>query len=410
MASKLLTFSYIATNAETNLVRGDLKAMNESSALAQINRMGLELISLTSKKDSILDLDVNFFEKVKPNDIYNFTRQLSVMLKAGVPLIDALDSVHSDQSNPLLSKTIQSVIADVSGGLSLSNSLGKHPKVFNGMFVNIVMAGESAGVLDKVLFQLADFIANDLKLKMGISQAIRYPAIVVGITVAVGIFAVTYILPRFSTLFSNTRIELPLPTRILLSLDQFTQNYWNIIIVSIIVFAAIFVKTINTKKGKYEWHKLILKMPIFGPIAKKMAISRFCHVLDTLDRTGVPILEALRISGKTAGNAFIEDRLKNVHKDVNMGKKVAFSINRHTYDIFPPHVLKMIQVGEDAGAMDDMLKEIGDMTDAEVKDHVLKLTATLEPLITVIMGVMILVLALAIFLPIWDMYEALSNS
>ncbi|MFL2997986.1 MAG: type II secretion system F family protein [Candidatus Neomarinimicrobiota bacterium] len=355
-------------------------------------------------------MDINFFEKVKPNDIYNFTRQLSVMLKAGVPLIDALDSVHSDQSNPLLSKTIQNVIADVSGGLSLSKSLGKHPKVFNGMFVNIVMAGESAGVLDKVLFQLADFIANDLKLKMGISQAIRYPAIVVGITVAVGIFAVTYILPRFSTLFSNTRIELPLPTRILLSLDQFTQDYWNIIIVSIIVFAAVFIRTIKTKKGRYEWHKLVLKMPIFGPIAKKMAISRFCHVLDTLDRTGVPILEALEISGKTAGNAFIEDRLKNVHKDVNMGKKVAFSINRHTYDIFPPHVLKMIQVGEDAGAMDDMLKEIGDMTDAEVKDHVLKLTATLEPLITVIMGVMILVLALAIFLPIWDMYEALSNS
>ena len=409
MASKLITFSYIATNAETNLVRGDLKAMNESSASAQIHKMGLELISLSSKKESILDMDVNFFEKVKPQDIYNFTRQLSVMLKAGVPLIDALDSVHSDQSNPLLSKTIHSVIEDVSGGLSLSRSLAKHPKVFNGMFVNIVMAGESAGVLDQVLFQLADFIANDLKLKMGISQAIRYPAIVVGITVVVGIFAVTYILPRFSSLFTNTRIELPLPTRILLSLDQFTQDYWTIIIVLLIVFFTVFFRTIKTKKGRYEWHKLILKMPIFGPIAKKMAISRFCHVLDTLDRTGVPILEALEISGKTAGNAFIEDRLKNVHKDVNMGKKVAFSINRHTYDIFPPHVLKMIQVGEDAGAMDDMLKEIGDMTDAEVKDHVLKLTATLEPVITVIMGVMILVLALAIFLPIWDMYEALSN-
>ena len=409
MANKLLTFSYIATNAKTNLVRGDLKAINESSALAQINRMGLDLISLTSKKESVLNTDITFFEKVKPADIYNFTRQLSVMLKAGVPLIDALDSVHSDQSNPLMSKTIQNVIEDVSGGLSLSKALQKHPKVFNGMFVNIVMAGESAGVLDKVLFQLADFIANDLKLKMGISQAIRYPVIVVGITVLVGVFAVTYILPRFSALFTNTRIELPLPTKILLSLDQFTQDYWNIILGIIVVLVATFIRIISTKKGRYEWHKLILSMPIFGPIAKKMAISRFCHVLDTLDRTGVPILEALKISGKTAGNAFIEDRLKNVHKDVNMGKKVAFSINRHTYDIFPPHVLKMIQVGEDAGAMDDMLKEIGDMTDAEVRDHVLKLTATLEPVITVIMGVMILTLALAIFLPIWDMYEALSN-
>ena len=140
-----------------------------------------------------------------------------------------------------------------------------------------------------------------------------------------------------------------------------------------------------------------------------MAISRFCHVLDTLDRTGVPILQALDIAGKTAGNKFVEERLSYVHKDVEMGRKVALSINTHTHDIFPPHVLKMIQVGEDAGAMDDMLSEIGDMTDAEVQDRVLKLTATLEPVITVFMGVMILVLALAIFLPIWDMYEALSK-
>ena len=140
-----------------------------------------------------------------------------------------------------------------------------------------------------------------------------------------------------------------------------------------------------------------------------MAISRFCHVLDTLDRTGVPILQALDIAGKTAGNKFVEERLSYVHKDVEMGRKVALSINTHTHDIFPPHVLKMIQVGEDAGAMDDMLSEIGDMTDAEVQDRVLKLTATLEPVITVFMGVMILILALAIFLPIWDMYEALSK-
>ena len=154
---------------------------------------------------------------------------------------------------------------------------------------------------------------------------------------------------------------------------------------------------------------MLLGLPIFGPIAQKMAISRFCHVLDTLDRTGVPILEALEIAGNTAGNTFIEERLGRVYKVVAMGKKVAVSINTHTVDIFPNHVLKMIQVGEDAGAMDDMLKEIGDMTDAEVQDRVLKLTATLEPVITVIMGVFILTLALAIFLPIWDMYEALSK-
>ena len=407
---KLSIFSYIATNAESGIVRGELRAVAEENVLVQLERMGLAPVSVSKKKESILDMNLTFFEKVPPTDIYNFTRQLSVMLKAGVPLVDALDSVHSDQTNPLLNKTIDAVIDDVSGGMSLSKSMSKHPKVFNNMFVNIVKAGERAGVLDQVLFQLADFIAHDLKLTMGIKAAIRYPSIVIGITLMVGVFAVTYILPRFSTLFANTRIALPLPTRILLGIDQFVKDNWTGIIFFTLFFIFVFWRALRTKAGLYQWHKFILGLPIFGPLAQKMAISRFCHVLDTLDRTGVPILEALDISGRTAGNTFVEDRLAKVHADVEVGKKVALSIQRHTHDIFPPHVLKMIQVGEDAGAMDDMLKEIGDMTDAEVQDRVLKLTATLEPLITVIMGVFILTLALAIFLPIWDMYEALSTS
>ena len=406
---KFTLFSYIATNPTTGVVRGELRASGQDSALIQLERMGLEPISVSEKKQTLLDLEINLFEKVPPQDIYNFTRQLSVMLKAGVPLVDALDSVHSDKENALLNRTLDAVIDDVSNGMSLSRSMGKHPKVFNSMFVNIVKAGESAGVLDKVMFQLADFISHDLKLRMGITQAIRYPSIVVGITVMVGVFAVTYILPKFSTLFSSTRIELPLPTRILLATDQFINDNWQGIIFFGLFFVLVFWRALKTEAGLFQWHKFVLGLPIFGPIAQKMAISRFCHVLDTLDRTGVPILEALEIAGKTAGNTYIEDRLHRVHSDVSMGKKVALSISTHTHDIFPPHVLKMIQVGEDAGAMDDMLGEIGAMTDAEVQDRVLKLTATLEPVITVVMGVFILVLALAIFLPIWDMYEALST-
>tara|TARA_B100000131_G_scaffold101077_1_gene98088 strand:- start:2118 stop:3365 length:1248 start_codon:yes stop_codon:yes gene_type:complete len=406
---KFTQFSYIATNPSTGVVRGELRATGQDSAIIQLERMGLEPISVSEKKQSILDMEISLFEKVPPGEIYNFTRQLSVMLKAGVPLVDALDSVHSDEANPLFNRTIDSVIDDVSNGMSLSRAMDKHPRVFDTMFINIVKAGESAGVLDKVMFQLADFIAHDLKLRMGITQAIRYPSIVVGITMLVGVFAVTYILPRFSTLFSSTRITLPLPTRILLGIDQFINDNWMGIIFFILFFVFVFWRALKTKAGLFQWHRFVLSLPIFGPIAKKMAISRFCHVLDTLDRTGVPILEALEIAGKTAGNTFIEKRLSRVHSDVQMGRKVALSISTHTNDIFPPHVLKMIQVGEDAGAMDDMLGEIGNMTDAEVQDRVLKLTATLEPLITVVMGVFILVLALAIFLPIWDMYEALSK-
>jgi len=403
------TYVYIARNDLDEVVEGELKALEENAAVIQLGRMGMEPISILEKGESILEKDINFFESVPPMAIYNFTRQLSVMMKAAVPLVDALESMQSPDMNPMLKKATDKIIGDVSAGFSLSQAMSKHPRVFNEMFVNIIKAGESAGVLDEVMYQLADFISHDLKLRMGITQAIRYPMIVIGITLAVGVYAVTFILPRFSSLFSSTRIALPLPTRILLGLDVFIKANYSYIIFGIFAFLTAFLLIIRTERGRYHWHKFLLSAPIIGPILTKMAISRFCHVLETLDRTGVPILSALQIAGNTVGNAFILDRVKNIHLDVEMGKQIAKSLNIHAADVFPAHVLKMISVGEDAGALDDMLKEIGDMTDEETKDHVLRLTATLEPLITVFMGIMILTLSLAIFLPIWDMYEALAS-
>lgn len=411
MSSRSKIYKYVAMDVENGAMeRGEISAVNERNATAQIEQMGFELLSLKPAPKSILQADISFFEKVTPTQIYNFTRQLSVMLKAGVPLVDALDSLHSESAGPMVNKIIDQVIEDVSSGHSLSRALKRHPKMFDSMYVNIVRAGESAGVLDKVLFQLADFIASDLKLKMGIKQAIRYPAIVVGITILVGIFAVTYILPRFSTLFASTDIELPLPTRILLGMDTFIQEQWYFIIAGVAAIVLGIIGILRNSKGRYLWHKNKIKLPILGPISLKMSISRFVHVLETLDRTGVPILDAINISGRTTGNDFIESRIAKVTKDVQMGKKLAISLTKFTSSIFPSQMLKMVQVGENAGALDDMLVEIGDMTDAEIKDHVLKLTATIEPLISVFMGVMILTLALSIFLPIWDMYEAMSTS
>ena len=411
MSNRSKVYKYVAMDVENgSMQRGELSALNERNASAQIEQMGFEVLSLKAAPKSILQADISLFEKITPTQIYNFTRQLSVMLKAGVPLVDALDSLHSESAGPLVNKIIDQIVEDVSGGHALSRALTEHPKMFDSMYVNIVRAGESAGVLDKVLFQLADFIASDLKLKMGIKQAIRYPAIVVGITVLVGIFAVTYILPRFSTLFATTDIELPLPTRVLLGMDTFIQEQWYVLIGIIVSIILAIIATLRNSRGRFLWHKNKIKLPILGPISLKMAISRFVHVLETLDRTGVPILEAIKISGRTTGNDFMESCIDKVTRDVQMGKKLAISLTKYTSAIFPSQMLKMVQVGENAGALDDMLVEIGDMTDAEITDHVLKLTATIEPLISVFMGIMILTLALSIFLPIWDMYEAMSTS
>ena len=403
-------YDYIAQNASGEVVRGELKAINEDSVLQQLDRLDLDAISVSPVKESIWGKEITFFDRVPTLAIYTFTRQLSVMLKAGVPLVDALNSMHGENTNPKLHKALHQVIEDVSGGQSLSNAMAKHPKLFNTMFVNIVKAGENTGVLDTVLLQLAEFINNDLQLRMGIKSAVRYPAIVVGITMAVGVYAVTFILPRFSALFSSTKIALPLPTRILLGMDQFLQSYFYhlVIVIGLVVFALF--RYIKTKNGLFQFDKFAFFAPIFGPINQKMSLSRFCHVFETLDRSGVPILESLDIAGKTVGNTFIQSRLSKVKGDVEMGRKVARSLTDHTHDIFPPHVLKMINVGEESGALDDMLKEIAIMTDIETEDLVKKLTATIEPVITVFMGIMILTLSLSIFLPIWDMYEALANT
>ena len=404
-------FSYIARDQKSSVVKGEIKAIEERIVLEQLKKMGLDPISITVKKVSIFEkLDVNVFDSVPPDSIYNFSRQLSVMLKAGVPLIDALESMLSKTINPLLNKTIKKIIEDISAGATLSNSLEKHPKVFDTMYINIIRAGESSGVLETVLFKLADFISYDLQLTNGIKQAIRYPMIVIGITVTVGFYAVAFILPRFSVLFSQTGIELPLPTRILLGIDTFLQNYSFYLIAGIAILAGLFFHFKRTKKGAIAWDRFKINAPVFGKIFKNMAISRFCHVLETLNRTGVPILESLTISSRSTGNSYVQHKLANTKSDVGLGHKIAKSLDKYGSDIFEAQQIKMIQVGEEAASLDDMLVEIALMVDNETQTRVRTLTSTLEPIITVIMGAMILVLALSIFLPIWDMYESLANN
>ena len=402
-------FSYIARDQQSAVVKGEIKAIEEKVVQDQLKKMGLDPISISIKKESVFNkLDINVFDSVPPDAIYNFSRQLSVMIKAGVPLIDALDSMLSKTINPLLNKTIKKIIEDISAGSTLSGALEKHPKVFDTMYINIIRAGESSGVLETVLFKLADFISYDLQLRNGIKQAIRYPMIVIGITVTVGFYAVAFILPRFSVLFTQTGIELPLPTKILLGIDTFLQNYSGYLLLGLAVLVAAFFQLKRTKKGAVLWDKFKINAPVFGKIFKNMAISRFCHVLETLNRTGVPILESLKISSRSTGNSYVRHKLSNTTSDVSLGHKIAISLDKYGSDIFEAQQIKMIQVGEEAASLDDMLTEIALMVDNETQTRVRTLTSTLEPIITVIMGAMILILALSIFLPIWDMYESLA--
>ena len=265
-------------------------------------------------------------------------------------------------------------------------------------------------MIDLVMMKIAEFIKHDLEMRNGIKSALRYPAIVMTITIAVAVLAVVYLLPRFSALFMETRIELPAMTRFYLGIDQFIQNNYIFIIAGIAIATVVFFQTLKTTQGRYYWDKFLLNIPIFGPISRGISISRFSNIFETLNSSGVPILNCLDIVGKTVGNAFIQFRLSRISRDVQIGKKVAESLRKHTSDIFPPHVLKMIEVGEEAGAIDDMMHEIAILYDNEVRNMVQRLTASVEPIITVTMGIFILTLALAIFVPVWDSYVALTNT
>ncbi len=409
MAEAIKTFTYTAHDIHNQLTSGEYSSSSETGVVNYLLGLGLKPVAITEKKKSVFDTEITFFDSISPSEVYNYTRQLAVMLKAGVPLIDALQSMESEHNNPALNRIIKEVVKDVSNGMAFSDALKKHPKAFNNMFVFIVKAGEEAGVMDRVLMKIAEFIKHDLEMRDGIKSALRYPAIVMMITLGVAVLAVVYLLPRFTSLFTDTRIELPLVTRIYLGIDHLIQNYYGFILGGLGVIGYLFYRWINTQSGRHIWDRFLLNVPIIGPINRGLAISRFSNILQTLNSSGVPILTCLNIVGKTVNNAFVQSRLDNISDEVRMGNKVAKSLRSHTGDIFPAHVLKMIEVGENAGAIDEMLEEIARLYDNETRNKVQRLTASVEPFITVTMGLFILSLALAIFVPVWDSYVALST-
>ena len=308
MADSIKTYTYTAQDNQDTMRTGEYSALDQNSVASYLMGMGLKPINIAEKKKSIFKQEFNFLESVAPSEVYNFTRQLAVMLRAGVPLIDALEAMESNQNNPAVNRMIVSVVHNVSSGMTFSAALAEHPKVFDSMFIFIVKAGETAGVIDLVMMKIAEFIKHDLEMRNGIKSALRYPAIVMTITIAVAVLAVVYLLPRFSALFMETRIELPAMTRFYLGIDQFIQNNYIFIIAGIAIAAVVFFQTLKTTQGRYYWDKFLLNIPIFGPISRGISISRFSNIFETLNSSGVPILNCLDIVGKTVGNAFIQFR------------------------------------------------------------------------------------------------------
>lgn len=382
-------------NPQTGVLIGDSK----EAVIAALRRQQI-VITTVKEKGKEIALP-KFGGGVKSKDIAIFTRQFSVMIDAGLPLVQCLDILGQQQENKGFQKILLQVRQDVEGGSSLAEAMRKHPQGFDELYVNMVGAGEAGGILDTILQRLAAYIEKSVKLKSQVKSALVYPVAVVGIAVVVVYVILWKVIPVFSSLFEGLGAQLPFLTRVVVAASKFIGNFWWLIF--ILLFAAVFAlrQYYATDQGRYQIDKLMLRAPALGLLLRKIAVARFCRTLGTLLSSGVPILDSLEITAKTAGNAVIEEAVFQVRKEVEQGKTLAEPLSKTQQ--FPPMVCQMIAVGEHTGAMDTMLSKIADFYEDEVDSAVEGMMSLIEPVIIAFLGVVIGLIVVAMYLPMFSL-------
>jgi len=400
-------YKWVAETKKGKILKGELEAVDERIAQLQLKRRNLTIKKIKAKPKDLF-ANVAFFQpKITAKDVVIFTRQFSTMIDAGLPLVQGLTILAEQTENKTFQNVLKRVTKDVEGGSSLAEALKKHPKVFDGLYVNLVAAGEIGGILDTILQRLAAYIEKAEKLKTRIKGAMTYPIIVVGVAVLVIAVILIFVIPVFQEMFSSFGKALPVPTQIVVNMSDFLKGNIHYVIVGFIVFVFAFKKYRNTKKGRKQTDALALKLPVFGNLLKKSAVARFTRTLGTMISSGVPILDALEIVAKTSGNVVLEEIIYEVRSSIAEGQTIAEPLSEA--DIFPRMVVQMISVGEATGALDTMLNKIADFYDDEVDAAVEALTSMLEPLLMVFLGGAIGGLVIAMYLPIFQMAAAMGG-
>ena len=383
--------------------KGEMEAPNEAAIRTQLRQQNITPTKI-SLKGKEFKIPLLFMKKVKQRSISIFTRQLATMIDAGLPLVQSLEILASQQDDKLFQKIIREIREDVEGGSTFAGALKKHPATFNELYTNLVVAGEEGGILDTILTRLANYIEKAEALKKKVKSALIYPATIVGVAVIVVMILMVFVIPVFETMFKSAGQNLPLPTLITLTISKLIQKYVVIIIPGFILCFYLFKKYYQTEKGKTVMDTLLLKSPVFGPLFQKIAVARFSRTLGTLVSSGVPILDGLNIVSKASGNKRIEIAILNARASIREGETISEPLGRS--GLFPPMVIQMISVGESTGALDSMLSKIGDFYEDEVDVAVGNLTSMLEPLLMVFLGVVIGGVVISMYLPIFQMASA----
>ncbi len=404
-------FDYKAVDATGKIIVDIIDSASEQSAKQELFKKGLRPISVSKRKtagqkeSASSSAGSGLFEKpVKTDEIVLFTRELVTLLRAGVPMLTALEAL-SGQSSQKMGEVVNSIYVDVMSGNSLSQAMDKHPKVFSKLFVNSIKAGEMSGSLDEVLERMASVLKHDEETKKKVKSAMRYPILVIIAMSIAFIIILNMVIPKFALIFEGLGMDLPMATKILLGASRFMQSYILHIIIGLGGLFGAFKLYTQNPKGKYWWDETKMKLPLVGNLITKSAMARFTKMFETLNKSGLPILQTLQTVSGAVGNAAIEKTIQRVAIGVEKGEGIAGSMKRH--QLFPPMVVRMISIGEQSGSLDEMLASVAEHYDVEVEYAIKGLTAMIEPILTLVLGGAVIVMAFGIFLPMWNLTGAI---
>lgn len=380
--------------------KGELAAKNKDEVISIMRKQNIMITSVTTRSKK-LSIKLPFGSKVGDKDLAVFTRQFATMIDAGLPLVQCLDILSKQADNKTFASAINEIRQDVEAGSTYADALKKHPAVFGDLYVNMVAAGELGGILDTILNRLSKYIEKNIRLKRQVKAALFYPATIVAVAFIVIVVLLVYVIPIFAKMFTDFGGTLPAPTRMVIGASNFMRS--NILIIIGILAAAIFGarKYYKTQNGRLVVDNIVLKMPVFGMLARKISVAKFTRTLGTLISSGVPILDGLEIVAKTSGNKVVEKAIYATRQSISEGKTLSEPLE--TSKVFPPMVVQMIAVGETTGALDAMLSKIADFYDEEVDSTVGILTSLLEPILMIFLGIVIGFIVVAMYLPIFKM-------
>ena len=400
-------FSYRGRARGGRMVTGQMEASTPQALAAQLREQRIMATSVREKPEPVRLRIPGFGGKVKDKELTVFTRQIATMINAGLPLVQSLEVLASQQPNKQFKRILTKIREDVEGGSTFAASLKQHPTVFTPLYMSMVEAGEAGGFLDTVLNRLAGYIEKSMALRRKVKGAMIYPATIITVAVAVVIFLLIFVIPTFKTLFEGFGAALPLPTRIVLELSRLVRTH-------VVTVLGAFVGTVfvlrfyyRTERGKKVIDSLLLRLPIIGQLIRKVSVAKFTRTLGTLVSSGVPILDGLNITARVAGNKVVEEAILKTRSSIAEGKTIADPLGAS--GIFPPMVVQMISVGEQTGALDAMLAKIADFYDAEVDQAVSNLTTLLEPIMIVFLGVVVGGVIIAMYLPIFKLVTVIGR-